>query len=478
VLRPAQSALVAAGVAYLVVLGWAVANLSYDIWGVLVLGPPMVLFGMLGLRRLFAGELASLYWWLVGAMLVKTFAGSAARYWVAFDAYGGSADAGRYHDYGRLFAGRVRDGELNIGSVLPGGQGTVFIERLTSFLYFFVGSSKLAAFALFSWGAFWGVALTVKAACVAVPGLARLRYAVLATLAPSVVFWPSSIGKEAWMTLTLGLANYGIARMVLGRRTGRVPPIVWAALGVGGAALVRPHIAGIWVGGVVAALLVLLFRGRGTTALAGETSGRGTQRFVALVGLAVVALGALVVGQATLKYLDPSGEETDSSISDRIDAISEEVNRRTEQGGSEFAPPVLGGPQDWPLAIARTLTRPLLIEANDLESLLPALEMTVFLALCVVSWRRVFNLPRLLVRNPYVMFATVVVLLYGLAFTSIANLGILTRQRSLVLPLLFLLPCLPRRRDDVEPEVVEDEHAHVHALAGLARLEDELVGAR
>jgi hypothetical protein len=31
----------------------------------------------------------------------------------------------------------------------------------------------------------------------------------------------------------------------------------------------------------------------------------------------------------------------------------------------------------------------------------------------------------------------------GLVYTSFANLGILTRQKSLLLPLLLLLPCLP-----------------------------------
>jgi hypothetical protein len=40
--------------------------------------------------------------------------------------------------------------------------------------------------------------------------------------------------------------------------------------------------------------------------------------------------------------------------------------------------------------------------------------------------------------------AVVVLVMFGVAFTSIGNLGVLTRQRSLVMP-LFLLPyCLPR----------------------------------
>ena len=32
---------------------------------------------------------------------------------------------------------------------------------------------------------------------------------------PSLLFWPSGIGKEAWMTLGLGLASYGAARLLV-----------------------------------------------------------------------------------------------------------------------------------------------------------------------------------------------------------------------------------------------------------------------
>jgi hypothetical protein len=45
----------------------------------------------------------------------------------------------------------------------------------------------------------------------------------------------------------------------------------------------------------------------------------------------------------------------------------------------------------------------------------------------------------------------------GLAFTSFGNLGILTRQRSLVMPLFALLWCLPpRHRRAATPEQPAD----------------------
>ena len=40
------------------------------------------------------------------------------------------------------------------------------------------------------------------------------RYAALVFLLPSLLFWPSSIAKEAWILACLGLAAYGAAKML------------------------------------------------------------------------------------------------------------------------------------------------------------------------------------------------------------------------------------------------------------------------
>jgi hypothetical protein len=82
-------------------------------------------------------------------------------------------------------------------------------------------------------------------------------------------------------------------------------------------------------------------------------------------------------------------------------------------------------------------------EASGLLQLLSAAEMTVFIGLCLVSWRRLLALPRAVMTTPYLAFAVSVLFMAGLAYSSFANLGILTRQKSLVFPLLLLIPCLP-----------------------------------
>ncbi len=435
---PLAALVVAAGAGYLLFTAWAMATLRYDVWGALVAAPliaaallPFVRYALRGEPR-FVMRIA-----FVG--LAAKGAGTLARYWVANDAYGGAADSTSYHELGKLIAGRMHDGSITIIDLLPHSQGTRFIDELTGFIYTFVGSSNLAGFLWFAAIGYVGVVLSVKAACIAVPGLLKRRYALLCFLMPSIVFWPSGIGKEAWMSLCLGAVSMGAARLFTGGTIVRV--VMWLGLGAAGAAMVRPHMAAIWLAGVVLALMWAIVSGR-VGARVGQQKG---PRRALLVGVTLVALVALVgVAQVTLKYLNPPSE-AEASVSDQVSNVLELTTRNSSGGGSEIDPIEISGPLDYPQAIVRTLTRPMLYEANSVATLLPALEMTFFLLVALRGWRSLLNLPRQLLRTPFVMYAVLVCMMFGLAFTTLANLAILVRQRSLVMPSLLILCCLPPR---------------------------------
>ncbi len=128
-------------------------------------------------------------------------AGAVARYYVAFSVYGGNADAGRYHRAGVELAGDFR--HLDFAGVHL-VTGTSFIENVTGLVYALIGPSKLGGFVFFSWLGFWGLFLFYRAFTIAVPLGRRRSYAHLLFFLPSLVFWPSSIGKEAWMMFSLG----------------------------------------------------------------------------------------------------------------------------------------------------------------------------------------------------------------------------------------------------------------------------------
>ena len=107
-------------------------------------------------------------------------------------------------------------------------------------MYVFTGPTRLGGFLVFSWMGFLGLWMLYRAFEIAVPGGNHRRYLLLVLFFPTMVYWPSSIGKDAWMLLCLGFAAYGIARLLTGRLIIGVIP---AALGFWGAAVVRPHIA-------------------------------------------------------------------------------------------------------------------------------------------------------------------------------------------------------------------------------------------
>jgi hypothetical protein len=440
-----EAAVVASGVAYLVVLGWAMQSLSYDIWGALVVTPVLALISIPLINRAFTDELAPLRRWVWAGLAMK-FVGAIAGYFVRFDVYGGSADAGRYHNAGKLIAAQFRDGTIGVFGLVPSGTGTQFLEQLTGLIYVTSGTSRMGGFIVFTWMSFWGLAFCVKAAHHAIGDFATRRYAITVLFFPSLVYWGSSIGKEAFVGLCLGISAYG-ASLVLTRRGGGVRGFVLLAVGLVGAAYVRPHFAAIWAGAVLIALVARVVLDMMRRSDRGTDERRRSQVGTVLL-LAVAGIGFVIVAQITLSYLDPADDNSDEVVgeevvTDRLSDIFDEVEDRTTQGGSSFDPISIDGPQDWPLAAFRTLTRPLLFEVTNLQSALPAIEMTALLLVGVVSWRRLAHAPKLMLTTPYLVFAALCVITFGVAFASIGNLGILTRQRSLVLPLLLVFWCLP-----------------------------------
>lgn len=422
-------------IAYLVVLAWSMGNTTYDSWGVLVVLPPLGFLGVVLVRRMFTGEFRNLVTIMTVGLVVKLI-GTGLRYWVGFEAYQGSIDAQRYHEYATVAATDLWSGRISVFSLFPGGAGTPATEGVTALLYALTGPSKMGGFVVFGFIGFVGTACFVKAACIAVPGLATRRYALLCVLAPSLVYWPSSIGKDALMIALLGVATLGIARLVAEPKI--VVPLVLTAGGLAGAAFIRPHLVGVWLAGLFPALLVTLVRGRDPRSL---RQTRSVDRMLMVPVVAVALVGLIAVSVATVQFLDPSND--DPAAESGVTSILEETTRRTEQAGSSFVPPSISSPANWPYAAVRTLTRPLLVEARGSAQLFTALELTIFLGLCLVSIRRLMHLPKLVIRLPYVAFAVTTLFLAGLAFSSFANLAILARQRSLIFPFLLLLVCVP-----------------------------------
>lgn len=421
----------AVGGCYMCLLMWAIGHTNYEIWGSLLLVPLLIGVSAPFLIRSGVRELGHGLAQLLVLALVLKLLSALARYYMAYEIYDGVADSEGYHTAGQALAVLLRHG----GYEQPPGPlpGTAWISVVTGVVYAIFGVSKLGGFFVFSWIGFWGLFLFFRGFCIGFPHGDRRRYAVLVLLLPSLLFWPSSIGKESWMMLMLGASAYGTARL-LTRHRGGLPVIL---LGLSGAAVVRPHMALLVLASVLVGYVVR------------PSSGVNVLAPVAKLGvvLVLVAAGTVLVMQAERFFgVEQAGSGSVSDVLDRTTA-------RTEQGGSSFETRPVRSPVDLPFAAVNVLFRPFPHEARNLQSLVAALEGLGLMVLVLLARRRLRALPRVLRRNPFLVFALVYTLLFVIVFSSFSNFGILTRQRVQVLPflLVFLALPLPARRPAAGP---------------------------
>jgi hypothetical protein len=396
----------------------------------LVLGSILVAISLPALARQARREHSDALFWVLVAALVLKLLGSMLRYFVAFDVYHGFADAAGYSQEGIRISEAFRHGQFEIG--LSSLTSTNFVRLLTGVVYTLIGPNILGGFLVFSWIGFWGLFLFYRAFTIGVPEGRVRSYARLVFFLPSMLFWPSSIGKEAWMMFALGIVAFGSARIFTGAT---VRGVVITALGLWLAAVVRPHIAGMMA--LALAGGYLLRRPRPEL--------RQLAPLVKVFSLAVLALLAAVLVVRTDRFLQQSGIDTSGGANSVISAVTE----RTAAGSSAFAPPsIIQSPLRAPIGVASVLFRPFVTEANNLQSMATALEGTFLLVLLIVRIRWLFAALKSIRRQPYVAFALLYTGIFIVAYSSVANFGLLARQRVQLLPLYLVLFAVPRRKKE------------------------------
>ena len=435
---PAQSswrlAAVVAIIACFALYAWQAVTAGKPVASGLLLLPVLLMLTAPALIRASRSESA---FDLAGLMAT----GLALRCIGAYFRYVNGADAHVYHQVGSELARSFRalDFSVDVGREIPGTGGLRYIAGLVSVP---TNSTEFLTFLVFTWFGFWGCVLFYRALVTALPGADRARYAKLIFLWPSLVFWPSSIGKEAWIMLTLGLTMLGAARVLVRRRGGYSLFVA----GLGGMTLVRPHVALLAFVAFGVAFLV----GRRGEARPGVVTPASVAKGVGLVML--LLLGGVLATRTVdfLKIDDLSGSSVDTAL--------QSVRDLSAEGGSQYDPPDPDTPTGYVTAFVTTLARPLPTEASGSEQLFTAAEGLLLGALLLTSWRRLASLPRRLRREPYVMLALAYVLMFAYVFSAISNFGILARQRVQVLPFVFVLLAIPavagvKQRDPRTPPV-------------------------
>lgn len=315
-------------------------------------------------------------------------------------------------------------GELIVTAWLTKGDwpgfatGTEFVRLLTGLVYFVTGTTFYGASILWAWLGLLGMFFFYKAFACAFPRGDRRLYAYLILLYPSMLLWTSSLGKDALMVLSLGMAAYGAAGLL--RRIGFIG-LWWLALGIGGMLMIRGHLAAVFAVAVAAAALIRPIR----AGMLGPVIRFIGAVVVAIVCLAVVRMAAEFIRLESLAPTDVvSFMQKHQATSTRGGSARESIDPKSVPGFAVAIPTVLFRPFPW--------------ESHSMFALIAAFEGLGLLALMAYRWRSLVTAISQTARNPYLLLILVYVLLFIFFFSAMSNFGIIARQRVQLFPFVFM----------------------------------------
>ncbi len=362
--------------------------------------------------------------------------GSFVQVLIVKDIYHGVADWTRYVNQGANLANNIHAGQFtlagtNIQSRGLLGDGAVSIA--TGVVFSVVGVNQLGGFLVFSWLSFIGMVFFYRAFSLTFPSSNRRRYALMLFLLPSMFFWTADVSKESIMVLSLGVAAYGAARAFNHMRGGYMSIVLGMLIGV----FVRPNELVLFLGSFTVAMLI---RARSET-----TSMNGARRVLSLVFIALVLA---VSASLTAKFIHSGGSYT--SILHSANQSNAGVSGQGEGFGSSNIP-YSSNPLTYPRDVYTVLFDPLPVTAHGATELIAALENTVIILLILASGKRFLLLPRIWVARPYVLMSTIYTAGFIYAFAALGNLGLITRERTLLLPFFLVILGIPMSREGAEP---------------------------
>lgn len=363
--------------------------------------------------------------WLVGiltASLILHLLAAPAQIYVVDHLYHGVADWIRYDSKGASLAPGFRHFNFSIDQANLGGivnNGSVSIAA--GIVFMFVGVNQVAGFLVFSWLAFLGTILSFRAFSLTFAGADSRRYAYLLFFFPSIIFWTADVSKESIMMLSLGIISYGAAKMLARQRGGFILVVVGAALGI----VIRPNDLLVMMAGFTVGMMVAQSGGQRNPGAFG--------RVVRLLFFGLLLASSLYF---TLHYLHSSGK----SFSLQATASN---NSGSGAGFGSSGVPYSSSPITYPRDIYSVLFDPLPINAHSGSQLVAAAENSIIIVLILTSYRQLRIVPRASIARAYVMMCVVYSILFIYSFAALGNLGLITRERTLLFPFLLVLLCIP-----------------------------------
>lgn len=401
----------------LVLVGALMGTVSYEYQAGIVVLLLIVVGASYLIPRAVAKEPSVTTTLLAVALAVKLL-GAFARYVMLLVIFEGG-DAVAFHKAGEADYLLVRS--LDFSFLDAPFFGTVFTEHLTAFMYAVTGPSMMGAFLVCSTLAFFGTWLFYRAHRLAFPGGDSRLYFLLLFFLPTMAFWPSSLGKDALVVFGLGVATWGLAKLLQ-----RVSPgsFVQMALGIVFTFGVRPALAVMFLAG--AAIAFLLHPGAMRSPL--------SRPITALLLGPLVAAGLFFAGSQALLY-----ENIDASLDTVLEEYVATRERLLAEGGSVIEGPAPTSPGGVGQAILTVLFRPFPWELATPLAAVAGLESLVLLGIVVIRLKTGWRAIRTRWRGGLVICALVVVVTLIVPLTAAANFGLLVRQRAQLLPFLLLI---------------------------------------
>ena len=244
------------------------------------------------------------------------------------------------------------------------------------------------------------------------------RYLWLVIFMPSLTFWPSVLGKDALVILGMGMVFLGYSRRSPSYQGTRSP---WLLI-VSGVALIgilRPQVAAI--AAISLGLGYWLSRDRRWT----------PSRVAASLGILVVLGWVSVTGLRMLGVEDVSTQ----GVSNYVELKAENSGEAYSQSGvavNQTTNPIQ--------AIVNSLFRPFIWESGSITLLLSALEILFIWLFVIYRFKNVIAFFQRHKKSEYLISSMFFILLYSMGLgMTLANMGLLVRQRMIMYPALLLV---------------------------------------
>ena len=336
--------------------------------------------------------------------------------------YHGVADYNRYVFQGTNLANNIRAGHFTfagtgITKILDDGLVSIY----SSVVLTVVGPNKLAEFLIFAFFSFIGDICFYRAFSITFPGANKRRYAYMLFFMPSLLFWTADASKEAIMTVSLGVAALGVAKVLARQKGGYLFILIGVAIGIG----IRPHELALLL---VSFAVAMFFRGRDP-----NLKGRISRRIFTVLFLIIVLGGSAYVTEKLL------GSTSFSTITAKVNANN--LGTATGYGSSNIS--YSSNPLYYPKDIYAVLFDPLPVTAHHGSQLLAGGENTLILILVLTSLRQLRSVFRVARWKPYMIVCLIYSLAFMYVFAALGNLGLIERERVLFLPFFFALLAIP-----------------------------------